>query len=42
MVCVMCIWGVGFGVLQVVPSFASWSMISLPKDFDVCSNFLCC
>ena len=31
MVCVMCMWGVGVGLLRVVPSFASWSLILLPK-----------
>ena len=34
--------GVGVGLLQVVPSFASWSTISLSKDSDVCSSFLYC
>ena len=27
--CVMCMWGVGVGLLWAVPSFASWSVISL-------------
>jgi hypothetical protein len=28
-VCAMCMWGLGVGLLWVVPSFASWSAISL-------------
>jgi hypothetical protein len=36
MVCVMCMWGVGIGLLQVVPSFANWCTIPLTK-IPVCA-----
>lgn len=35
MVCAICMWGVGIGLLRVVPSFASWSATSLP-EIPVC------
>lgn len=34
----MCIWDVGIGLLQVVPTFGSWYAISLPK-ISVWPNF---
>ena len=40
MMCAMCMWGVGVGLLWVVPSFASWFVISLPK-IPVCALTFC-
>lgn len=44
MVCVICMWGVEVGLLQVIPSFASWLVISLPeipvRALNICK--LCC
>ena len=40
MVCVICLWDVMVGLLWVVPSFASWRVILLPKIPG--SNFLYC
>ena len=40
MVCSMCMWGVEVGLLQVVPSFASWFVILLPKIM-VCVLIFC-
>ena len=40
MVCVMCMWGVGIALLQVVPLFAIWYVISLP-EIPMCSVTFC-
>lgn len=40
MVCATCEWGVGVGLLQVVPSFASLYMNSLPKNL-MCALAFC-
>ena len=45
MVCAMCMWDVGIGLLLVVPSLASWFAISLPKipecALTFCNVLLC-
>ena len=35
----MCMWGVGVGLLHVVPWFGIWSTNAIALDYDVCSNF---
>ena len=37
--CVMCMWGMGVGLLQVVPSFAIWSVILLSKILSCALTF---
>ena len=36
----MCMWGVGVGLLQAVPSFANWYVISFP-EVRICALTFC-